>query len=42
MRKILTFIGVFVAALYIAGALGIGHFELHYGAQPMCAKEGGQ
>jgi hypothetical protein len=36
MKKILITIGVIVGSLYIAGAFGIGTFELHYGAKSMC------
>lgn len=36
MKKICIAVGVFVLALYVAGALGVGVFELHYGAKSMC------
>jgi len=36
MKKICIAIGVIVGSLYIAGAFGIGVFELHYGAKSMC------
>lgn len=36
MKKIISFVGVIVLSLYIAGAFGIGTFELHYGAKSMC------
>ncbi|MCY0854318.1 hypothetical protein [Cupriavidus sp. D39] len=40
MKTVFAYLGVFIVALAVAGQLGIGHFRLYYGPQPMECKQG--
>jgi hypothetical protein len=36
--KIFAYIGIFVSMLSVAGMLGLGHFRLYYGPDPVICK----
>jgi len=37
INAVMAWIGYFVVTLAIAGGLGVGNFELYYGAHPLAA-----